>query len=122
FRDAQNGLIVGIDSTILSTQDGGATWTPVRAPFQELSFYDVGFAGESAWIVGSRGTLISSKDAGRTWEKFPTPIQFSSEWFRALSSSGNTSFLVGGAGLIYKATGTQAELLGGPTADKRVIE
>jgi photosystem II stability/assembly factor-like uncharacterized protein len=122
FTTPQHGVAVGIDSTILMTEDGGATWNPVRSPFQELSYYDVGFSDGIGWIVGSRGTLLSSKDGGKTWASFPTPIQFASEWFRGLSLSGTTGYIVGGAGLLYKTEGDQATLLGGPTADKRVVE
>ena len=122
FLDAKTGMAVGIDSSILRTEDGGATWTAIPGPYEEHSYYDVELGPDSSWIVGSRGSLLVSKDQGKTWKDFPTPIQFASEWFRGVSLASDTGYLVGGAGLVYKSTGEQATLLGGSTAEKRVVE
>ena len=57
-----------------------------------------------------------------TWEVFETPIEMSSEWFRGLSMHGDTGYLVGGAGLVYRTDGAAATLLGAETETKRIIE
>lgn len=111
FADRNVGITVGIDSVALRTDDGGQTWRLLRTPFEERSFYEVGLSGQYGWIVGGQGTLLVSTDGGKEWTEFQTPIQFASEWFRGLSLVGDTGFLVGGAGLIYKTDKAQAELL-----------
>ena len=122
FWDAMNGMTVGIDSVILVTADGGETWTPRPGPFQERPYYDVMMDGDTGWIVGGRGTILNSTDGGKTWEVFETPIEMASEWFRGLSVGDGTGFLVGGAGLIYKTTGSTATVLGKETETKRIVE
>lgn len=122
MADTMNGMAVGIDSVILTTDDGGATWKPVRGPYDERSYYDVKITGSEGWIVGNQGTVLKSSDGGKTWEVFETPIEMASEWFRGLSVVGNTGYLVGGAGLIYKTDGSTATLLGADTETKRIVE
>ena len=111
FLDRNTGIAVGIDSVILRTDDGGATWKPIRSPFDERSYYEVVLSPEYAWIVGGQGTILTSKDGGKEWTELKTPIQFASEWFRGASMVGNRAFLVGGAGLIYRTDGADAQLL-----------
>lgn len=111
FSDRNTGLAVGIDSIILRTDDAGATWKPLASPFQERSYYEVGLTDRYAWIVGGQGTILVSSDGGKEWAEFKTPIQFASEWFRGVSVVGERGFLVGGAGLIYRTDGAQAQLL-----------
>ncbi|MBM4242480.1 MAG: hypothetical protein FJ148_01520 [Deltaproteobacteria bacterium] len=111
FTDTKNGVAVGIDGVILRTEDGGATWNPVKSPFTERSFYEIALSPQHAWIVGSQGTILASGDGGRTWSEFKTPIQLASEWFRGASMAGNSAYLVGGAGLIYRTDGGDAKLL-----------
>jgi photosystem II stability/assembly factor-like uncharacterized protein len=111
FLNANTGIAVGIDSVILRTDDGGATWSPIKSPFTERSYYEVALSGEYSWIVGGQGTILVSKDGGKEWTEFKTPIQLASEWFRGASIVGNSAYLVGGAGLIYRTDGGDAKLL-----------
>lgn len=122
MKDSMNGLAVGIDSVILETSDGGENWKPVRGPFRERSYYDVMIAGDIGWIVGNQGTILKSSDGGATWEVFETPIEMASEWFRGLSLTGETGYLVGGAGLVYRSEGSSVTLLGASTETKRIVE
>jgi photosystem II stability/assembly factor-like uncharacterized protein len=75
FANNRRGWIVGsvvrrdtvIDSLILSTSDGGQTWTRQTAPVRE-ELIDLDFAGdERGWVVGSRGTILHTRDGGRSW-------------------------------------------------------
>ena len=111
FIDTTTGVAVGIDSVILRTQDGGATWTSISSPFTERSYYEIALSPQHSWIVGGQGTILTSGDGGRTWTEFKTPIQLASEWFRGASMIGNSAYLVGGAGLIYRTEGGDAKLL-----------
>ena len=59
FVDAQHGWIVGSNSTILHTTDGGMTWN--RQPSQPLPFdimlKKVRFINpQTGWVVGDDGT------------------------------------------------------------------
>lgn len=78
--DGQNLWAVGDRSTVVSSKDGGATWTyqKVKAPSEggaeeELAaadpvFYDVRFTDAShGWVVGEFGKILYTADGGATW-------------------------------------------------------
>ena len=72
FVDAQHAWIVGSKSTILHTNDGGATWN--RQPSQPLPFdivlKKVRFIDpQTGWVVGDDGTVLKTTDGGTTWMK-----------------------------------------------------
>jgi photosystem II stability/assembly factor-like uncharacterized protein len=92
FWDAKRGLVIGdaIDDKVamLSTSDGGATWT--RVPPESLppanpgegSFAASGTClvtrpGGHAWVVSSnpqQGRVLHTADYGRTWKSVQLPI------------------------------------------------
>ena len=71
--DQQRMVIVGSDSVILTTSDGGATWK--RAPIPSFSHwfyqcYAVCFVNaQLGWAVGTGGTIIHTTDGGNTWRE-----------------------------------------------------
>ena len=72
FVDAQHGWIVGSNSTILHTTDGGMTWN--RQPSQPLPFdimlKKIRFINpQTGWVVGDDGTVLKTTDGGQTWMK-----------------------------------------------------
>lgn len=63
FVDTKNGMIVGENSTICRTTNGGSSWSPVPMPTSvppTLVFYDVQFVSASVgWVaVGGAGTVL----------------------------------------------------------------
>jgi len=69
FSDDQLGWIVGHDGTILTTRDGGATWTPqFNAKNKEVSFLSIAIIdAKRVFAVGSFGAFFSTSDGGHTW-------------------------------------------------------
>jgi photosystem II stability/assembly factor-like uncharacterized protein len=78
--DAQHLWAVGDRSTLVSTRDGGATWTyqKVKAGAEEgvaeelaaadPVFYDVRFVdADHGWVVGEFGKIFYTADGGATW-------------------------------------------------------
>lgn len=67
FADANKGLLVGSSGRILSTEDGGLTWTArfsgTSAELSAVRFTPLG----QAWAVGSNGSLLQSQDGGKSW-------------------------------------------------------
>ena len=76
FVDAARGWIVGVDegnnvSTILRTEDGGATWTQLVEVVGD-TLYDVDFADErEGWAAGIEGVVYRTSDGGATWAAVP---------------------------------------------------
>ena len=75
FTSKRRGWIVGslsrgqnvVDSLVLYTDNGGASWHRQRAPVRdELIHLD--FDGDRrGWIVGSGGRILHTRDGGETW-------------------------------------------------------
>jgi photosystem II stability/assembly factor-like uncharacterized protein len=67
FTNALCGTVVGEQSTILRTTDGGQTWTPQTAPPGEWLFA-VSFATDSVGLIGGTGgTILFTQNAGALW-------------------------------------------------------
>jgi len=71
FIDADNGIVAGEDGFIGVTEDGGATWTSVTNPMQEVRFgtYNALKYASPDTIYGSGddGLIFRSPDGGYTW-------------------------------------------------------
>lgn len=80
FASKKKGWIVGnlsrgdvvVDSLVLFTADGGATWRRQTVPTRdELIHLD--FNGDKlGWIVGDKGTILRTTDGGATWTRLST--------------------------------------------------
>ncbi|HWS52540.1 MAG TPA: YCF48-related protein, partial [Pyrinomonadaceae bacterium] len=75
FTSKKRGWVVGslsrgdsvVDSLVLQTTDGGASWNRQRVPVRdELIHLD--FDGDKrGWIVGTQGRVLHTRDGGETW-------------------------------------------------------
>lgn len=69
--DSDSAIVVGDLATVLTTDDGGESWSKV--PIEVYEFGDqllqvfVDSARGQAWISGTMGTVIKSSDRGKTW-------------------------------------------------------
>jgi photosystem II stability/assembly factor-like uncharacterized protein len=74
FIDELNGLIVGLQS-LLSTEDGGITWSRHRFPGLVSNFF---IRGQSAWIAPytefkQNNIIYKTQNGGETWMKIDLP-------------------------------------------------
>lgn len=103
FRDAEHGWLCGMDSIVMHTSNGGATWDVLPTKRGE-PIYTVLIKGGRGWIVGNKGSYLVSRDSGATWqvqeETIRSKIRFSDLDF----SSDRTGWIVGDGGLIVKTT------------------
>lgn len=111
FADAMRGWAVGMESTMIATTDGGATWAPVAVkspPGFSLALYDIEVEGNLGWAVGNSGFLLNSTDAGQTWNLVDVPPQLGSYWFREVDLlPGGKGIIVGSTGMVLKVDGTK---------------
>lgn len=69
FLDAKVGWAVGHDSTILTSNDQGQTWTKAfsaadeQKPLMDITFVDA----NNGFAVGAYGAFYATTDAGKTW-------------------------------------------------------
>ena len=75
FVDTLNGWIVGSNSTILNSTDGGKTWQqqprqplPFKIEFKKVRFINP----KIGWVVGDNGTVLKTLDGGQEWTKLST--------------------------------------------------
>jgi photosystem II stability/assembly factor-like uncharacterized protein len=73
FMNASHGWLVGKDSTLLETFDGGKTWEQRNLDLDELSytFNSVSFSGEEGWVAGQPSILLHTTDGGKSWSNVP---------------------------------------------------
>src|SRR5262249_28974223 len=117
FSDAQHGIAVGLDSVILRTENGGATWTPVPPPIQGRSLFDVFVRGQQGWIVGDQGTVLRTAAAGASWRGEPLPLQLAANWIRSVwLAPGGHGIAVGSEGLVVRVDGSAVKPLGAHAA------
>jgi photosystem II stability/assembly factor-like uncharacterized protein len=76
FTSKKKGWIVGsvsrrdnvVDSLVLYTSDGGASWVRQRVPTKEELIH-LDFASEKrGWIVGASGVVLHTSDGGQNWK------------------------------------------------------
>lgn len=67
FSSEKNGLAVGVSGTILSTANGGYSWTTVTSGTSNTLNSIAYSTNIMAWAVGDNGTILRTDDAGATW-------------------------------------------------------
>ena len=76
FRNASEGFAVGAFGLIVSTSDGGKTWTCPAAAIENPEAYhfnSINMTGGVLYIAGEAGHAWRSLDMGATWEIVETP-------------------------------------------------
>jgi photosystem II stability/assembly factor-like uncharacterized protein len=73
FATPQRGWAVGEFGVILTTADGGVTWTAQKSPV-ETTLFGVHFAdAQTGWATGIEEVLLHTTDGGQTWRKAQVP-------------------------------------------------
>ena len=78
-RTTTDGLawLVGSDGSLLFSEDFGASWSALKAPFDQISrSHSVQFVSRSLGVVGSlHGSLKITRDGGHSWRSIKTPTE-----------------------------------------------
>jgi len=102
FVDERLGVGVGF-STIITTEDGGKTWTRRSVPPRvgDVALMDVACADKSRWLaVGVTGVILASEDGGQTWTSQPSGTK---KFLRGVAwSDPRTATVVGDGGLVLQ--------------------
>lgn len=81
FSSGTDGWIVGHESTLLQTKDGGDSWEIAQYKPEENRFYmSVKFISpEQGYILGTDGELWITGDAGKSWQLTVLSVE---EWYQ----------------------------------------
>ena len=101
FVDRNRGFILGIEGTLLKTEDGGREWKKVESSAKH-ALYSISVVGDRCWAVGSRGTYILSTDGGNTWSSKKGAIH-TKGWLCSISFiDEKRGWVVGKSGSVFK--------------------
>ena len=103
--DGRHGTAVGHENTILTTNDGGLTWTlhKVEGEFPVIFLDTLWLDASRVYAVGAYGEFWESGDAGKSWSQ--RWISEEQLHFNALEkASDGTLFLAGESGTLLRST------------------
>lgn len=118
FFDRQRGFILGVDGTMLKTDDGGKEWRKIDSASTN-SLFAIAAIGDTCWAVGDRGMYIMSTDGGNTWTNNEDAIH-TKGWLTSVAFvNENVGWVVGKAGAVFKTIdgGKTFEWLSGVSYD-----
>jgi len=108
FWDEQNGIIIGDQSVLMTTNNGGNTWQNPGLPFfQSLTIrplVDVCIADPvTAYVVGEYGIILKTTDKGATWKRL-LGINGEETFTGIYFTDAQNGYITGHEGLVYKTT------------------
>ena len=106
FIDDQRGWVVGHDAAILTTDDGGLSWTLQHfAPELEQPLFDVHFIDASRGLaVGAYGLMLRTDDGGETWDEVAySDNEFADSHLNGIVQVGEALVVVGERGTVYRS-------------------
>jgi photosystem II stability/assembly factor-like uncharacterized protein len=93
FRDERHGVAVGLSGTLLTTADGGLTWTVVPPLTREHLLAVIW--DEERWLaVGDKGVMVTALAAADQWQLGRVAASDVS-WRTQVARSGARYYLVG---------------------------
>jgi photosystem II stability/assembly factor-like uncharacterized protein len=105
FATPERGWIVGEFGVILTTSDGGRTWTAQTSPV-DTTLFGVNFKDvDNGWAVGIEQVLLHTTDGGATWKKIDLPARqgFVLALYD-LAVKGSYGWAIGDSGLVLRST------------------
>jgi photosystem II stability/assembly factor-like uncharacterized protein len=103
FLNPDTGWVVGRNSVILKTEDGGESFAlQTPAGVADTTLYDVFFVNDTTgWAVGSKGCIWKSTNGGATWTS-QTSDTTSKTLYSVYAVDEDTVFIGAASGIILK--------------------
>lgn len=107
FVNSKRGWAVGHAATILTTRDGGRTWSLQNyEPRLETPFLDVAFLNErKGFAIGAYDLFYTTHNGGKTWTEYKPQIS-RGDWhlYGITSLDDGTLVIAGESGLLARST------------------
>lgn len=102
FPSPDTGYIVGDNSTVMRTFDGGETWTELDFPVDNVQLRSVNFGTNNRGIIVAWSYIGTTTDAGETWNY--TQIQLNSDFIDSFFLNDTLGWVACGSNKILKTT------------------
>lgn len=105
FPTPDRAWIVGEFGSILTSMDGGLTWTAQKSPVQSTLFGVTFIDANNGWAVGMSAVMLRTRDGGTTWEKVDVPKRpgFSLSLY-TVAVKGKNGWAIGDSGFLLSSS------------------